>query len=252
MKLTICTFLFAQPRKWRRLFYDHYYPKHVNALWRACADLIKIPHKFIAFTDSPDGIECERRPSFDRIFIDRPGKYVEDGCYQRLRIYDPVVQAELGTEWVLMLDLDIVLMQDCTSLIEDCMNYEFTTLRGSQGGDGSLCNYYNGSFQLCKSGTRPQLWRDFNPRTFYHQREAYRLPNGKRPLGTDQAWFCVALGGDEHVIGEEHGVYQYRTLHGSIPDDARMLMFSGRRKPWDDECKVETPKVAAQWAKYAA
>lgn len=251
LKLTIATFLFSQPKKWVQLGYETYSPRHVNALWRACADNIKIPHRFVCYADKPDGIECEVRPSFDRVRIRKPdGISLEDGCYQRLRLYDPDVQTELGTEFVAILDLDMIFMRDSTDLWSRCMEHDFSILIGSAWGDGSLCNHYNGSVQICRSGARPQFWRDFDTKKFYAQREAYKMPNGRRPKGTDQAWFSVSSGNAEHTIGPADGCYQYRTLGGVIPENANMLFFSGRHKPWSALTQRQSPAVAARWSMY--
>lgn len=251
MRLTIATFLFPRPAKWLQLGYEPYAARHVNALWRACADNIRVPHRFVCYSTKPAGIECERREIFPTVRIRRPdGVSFEDGCYTRLRLYDPEIQAELGTEFVLILDLDMVFMQDATALIEGCMEDDFTALEGSKWPDGHPCSWYNGSFQLCRSGARPQFWRDFDTKRFYAQRQAYRMPNGKRPHGTDQAWLSVCAGDGEHTIGPADGVYQFRTVRQAVPADAVILFFSGKYNPWQDFALNAAPAVAARWARY--
>lgn len=251
VKLAIVTFLFSRPGKWQQLGYDEYTPRHVNALWRACAENIRIPHRFVAFTENPDGIECERRECWPSIHVPHPSGATENGCYQRLRIYDPEVQASLGAEHILMLDLDTILMQDCTSLIEECMEYDFTALKGSPWTNGSLCSWYNGSLQMCRAGARPQFWHDFDPDKFWRQREDYKMPNGRRPHGTDQAWLTVCAGEGEHTLWTEDQVYQYRYIKRAVPKDARLLFFAGKEKPWMDSVMEQNPKVAERWRMYA-
>jgi hypothetical protein len=249
--LAIVTFLFSRPGKWAQLNYEEYHAEHVNALWRACADNIKIPHRFIAYTESPDGIKCERRECFPSIYVPHPNGRQENGCYQRLRMYDPEVQASLDAEHILILDLDTVFMGDCTSLIEACMEHDFTALRGSPWTNGALCSWYNGSFQMCRNGARPKFWRDFNPATFYAQRERYKMSNGRRPHGTDQAWLTVCAGPGENTLWEEHGVYQYRYIRRDVPKDAKLLFFAGKEKPWFGSVMEQNPKVGARWHQYA-
>jgi hypothetical protein len=256
--LAIVTFLFSAPKKWVELLYEPYAPKHVNALWRMCEDTIKVPHRFVAFTDRPDGIECERRESLPRVKVRKPdGIGQEDGCYQRLRLYDPELQASLDAEFVLILDLDMVMMRDCTALIEACMAHDFTALRGSPWPNGDLCSWYNGGFQMCRTGARPQFWTEFDTKRFYQQREAYmmpskdrRYPRGRRPHGTDQAWLSVCAGPGEHTIWHEDGVYQYRNHRQNLPADANILFFAGREKPWMPSVAKDNPAVAERWAKY--
>jgi hypothetical protein len=243
--------LFAPPKKWRQLGYPTYQPSHVNALWRMCAENVRMPHRFVAYTDHPEGIECERRPSFHPVSIrNRDGTSSEDGCYPRLRLYDPEVQATLDADFVLILDLDVVLMRDISPLIERCMEHDFTALQGSQWPDGTPCSWYNGSFQLCRTGSRPQFWNEFDTKRFWHQRENYKMPNGKRPHGTDQAWLTVCAGEGENTIGPADGVYQHRTLRNGIPPDTQILFFSGKDKPWNSNVAVRSPEVARRWSMY--
>lgn len=250
-ELAIVTFLYGRPDKWKQLQYDEYNPTHVNALWRACADNIKVPHRFVAYTDSPAGIECERRPSFPDIRITRPDGRTENGCYQRLRMYDPEVQASLDADHVLILDLDTVLLNDCTDLIAECMGHDFTALRGSPWPNGHLCAWYNGSFQMCRAGARPQFWHSFDPAKFWLQREQYIMPGGRRPHGSDQAFITVTAGASERTLWAEHGVYQYRNWRQRLPADARFVFFAGKDKPWSPRIHRENPAVAARWAEYA-
>lgn len=249
--LAIVTFLFGRPIKWQQLRYEEYTAQHVNALWRACADNIKIPHRFVAYTDSPDGIACERRPSFPDIKITAPDGHKENGCYQRLRMYDPEIQASLDADFVLILDLDTVFMHDCTDLIAQCMQHDFVGLRGSPWLNGTLCSYVNGSFQMCRTGARPHYWHDFNPAEFWQQRELYRMPGGKRPHGSDQAWLTVRGGPDEHTIWEEDGAVQYRNHRARLSDAARLVFFAGKDKPWFDKIRHENSKVSKRWWHYA-
>ena len=250
-KLAIVTFLFVRPGKWRQLRYEEYTPKHVNALWRACADNIKVPHRFVAYTDSPDGIECERRPSFDDISITRPDGMTENGCYQRLRLYDPEIAATLDAEHVLILDLDTVMMNDCTGVINACMEHDFTALRGSPWPNGHLCAWYNGSFQMHRVGSRPQFWHGFDPARFWRQREDYLMPGGRRPHGSDQAWISVCAGNAERTIWADDGAYQYRNWRRTLPRDAQFVFFAGKDKPWQARVQHENPAVARRWRKYA-
>lgn len=249
--LAIVTFLFSQPGKWKQLNYEEFQPDHVNALWRACEDNISIPHRFVAYTERAAGIECERRKCFPDIKVRRPDGGRENGCYQRLRMYDPDVQASLDADFVLILDLDTVLMRDCTALLERCMEHDFTALRGSPWANGTLCSWYNGSFQLCRAGARPEFWREFNRNKFWLQRENYRMPNGKRPHGTDQAWLTVCAGDRERTIWHEDDVYQYRNHRQRLPADAAMAFFAGPDKPWFDKIRLENPAVADRWWQYA-
>lgn len=244
--LTIITFMFAQPRKWRQLRFDTYRAEHVNALARACAANIRIPHRFICLTDDPAGIECETMPVWSAIYVGE-----EDACYRRLRAFSAEWQRELGTDFVLCMDLDVAFMGDATDIIHDAMADDFTIVRGSAWSDGTMCNWYNGSMWLCRSGARDDLWSKFDPTTFLAQRAAYKMPNGRRPHGSDQAWITVCQGANERTWGPEHGVVQYRTTRKAIPANARLVFFAGKDKPWSAAVQRTNPGVHAAWKRYA-
>jgi hypothetical protein len=252
--LAIIAWKFPAPSQWRRLRYCDYTAEHVNALWRACADNIKIPHRFVCVTDDPAGVECETLPAPPAIYVNG-----EDACYRRLKAFDPEWQAALGADHVLCLDLDAVFVDDITDILTEAMQHDFTILRGSAWPEnhldrkirGSLCNYYNGSMWLCRTGARPQFWRDFDPATFCAQREAYRMPNGRRPLGSDQAWITVRSGDAERAWGPESGIVQYRTIRHAIPPSVKLIFFAGKHKPWSREVAHSSPAIAALWRRYA-
>lgn len=245
-RLTIITFLFSQPRKWRQLRFGLYKPRYVNALWRACEDNIRIPHRFLCITEDPTGIECETAPAWPAIFVRG-----EDACYRRLHAFDPEWQASLGTDWILSMDLDAAFLGDMTDSIERAMAAsDFRIMRGSSWPDGTLCAHYNGSIWLCRNGARPHFWRDFDPAIFHSQRETYRMPNGRRPHGSDQAWITVRAGDSESTFGANSGIYQYRNVREAIPENARLLFFAGIQKPWGREVRSARPDIHEAWARY--
>lgn len=261
-RLTIICWLFSQPRKWQQLKFQPYTAAHVNALYRACKENIRVPHRFLCLTDRPKGIECDTAEIWPAIYVQseqdrKNGDPGEDACYRRLHAFDPEWQRALGTEYHLSLDLDTVFLGDATPLIREAKTRDFTILRGSRWEKragrlhGTLCSWYNGSMWMCRAGARPQFWNDFDPATFLARRDAYKMPNGQRPHGSDQAWISVCAGNAEATWGPEHGVIQYRTLKGPMPENARVLFFAGRQKPWSPDVQAQSPDVYRAWAQYA-
>jgi len=249
-RLAIVTWLFGrQPKKWRQLKYGPFLPEHVNALRRACALNIRVPHRFVALADDPAGIEGEVWRAPPEIVLNG-----HEACYRRLKAFDAEFQASLEAEFVLQLDLDIAFAGDATALIEAAMARDFTILEGSRWErDGTLCSHYNGSIWLCRAGARTRFWSEFiaDLGAAGRRREAFRMPNGKRAHGSDQAWLS-ALSQDEAVWTPETGVMQYRTLKGKpVPESVRILAFAGPDKPWGPEVMRERPEIAALWRRYA-
>lgn len=251
-KLAVVTFLFDQPWLWKKKRYERYRSTHVNALWRACAAKITMPHRFVCYADHFEEIECEVRPQLGPVGMVDPRYGVITGCFHRLMLYDPEIARSLDAEFILILDLDVVLMRpEVTGVIERAMRHDFSALVGSKWRDGSPVTWYNGSFQLCRAGSRPRFWRDFNPETFHAQRAAYKMPGGRHPHGTDQSWITICAGPGENALGPAEGFYQYRDLGVRVPDSANIIFFSGKVNPWHAVVSNKTPAVSREWWRHA-
>ena len=250
-KLAVITWLFGrQPRKWRELKYGPFLPEHVNALRRACAEHIRVAHRFVTLADDPAGIEGEVWAAPPEIVVNG-----HEACYRRLKAFDSEFQAALGADYVLQLDLDVVFVKDATPAIEAVMPRDFTILEGSRyQRDGTLCCHYNGSIWLCRAGARHRFWAEFDAdrAAAARRRQAFTMPSGRRVLGSDQAWLSVCSA-SEAVWTRESGVMQYRDLKGApIPETVRILAFAGKEKPWGPEVERDRPEIAALWRRHAA
>lgn len=190
-----------------------YGPEQVHALQRMVAAHLSIDHRFVCITDDPTGIECDTL----RMWPDgEPSASVgyANGV-QRLRLFDPIAAEWLGTDWVLWIDLDCLIVDDVTPLVtwDDLrMNRAFGRL-------------YNGSLALHRLGSFPHVWRQLPA-----DRDAYAGDDYK-----DDAWIERMVPGAP-TWGEEHGIYKIAKSRRSspVPDDARVLFFSGGHKPWGD------------------
>lgn len=242
--LAIITYLYPQPMRWRQLGIPPYSAVHVNALYNACKAKIHFAHRFICVTNQTDGIECETRPCPSPITIDN-----NEGCYRRLHAFSDEFAAELEADYYAMIDLDVVLNGDCTDIFRWAMQRDFVILRGSPRAQGDLCNLYNGGFWVCKRGARTLFWEATKDPDISRRRRAYRLPSGKRAVGSDQALMAM-ISPHEQVMGIEHGIYQYR-YHHKFDREAKMIFFAGVEKPWDRKTLIKHPEVYKAWAKYA-
>lgn len=242
--LTIITYLFPQPIKWRLQRHSPYEAVHVNALYAACKEHIKIPHRFVCITNHPGGLECEHLPCPPPIVIDN-----NEGCYRRLHAFSEEFARNIDTDFIALIDLDVVLMEDCTKIFDWAMKRDFCILRGSPRTLGDLCNLYNGGFWVCRKGARQQFWQATKHPNINRKRNQYRLPSGKRAVGSDQALMAMTSP-HEQVMGEEHGILQYR-YHRQFPTGSKMVFFAGSQKPWSDETLSKAPTLYRQWMKYA-
>jgi hypothetical protein len=251
VRLTVLTFLFDKPVRWRQLNYDAYTAAHVNTLQRMCAEMIHIPHRFLCLTDQPAGIEATTAPVWPPIFVDG-----HDSCYRRLRAFDAAWQRSVGTEFILMLDLDVVFWRDATDVIEAAMEHDLTILRGSAYQDGSLCSLYNGGMWLCRAGTRDRIWRQFDPEDMAALKLRRRMPNGRKVLGSDQAWYTFACSQGDLTVPTENrfqppAVVQYREMRRHHRDGARIVFFAGPQKPWSRVVQKQDPEIHEAWSRFA-
>lgn len=238
--LTVITFLFSQPEDWKhkRLPYS---ARHVNALYRAVSANLTAPHRFICVTDQPDGIECETHPLWGPITV--AGR---EACYRKVRAFHGTWQRSLGDR-ILCLDLDAVILGSLDPLITDD---DFRILEGTRDHTGEMIARYNGSLWLCKSGARPHFWSLFDEETAAREIAAHVMPSGKRLTGSDQAWLSV-VSPLERTYTTADGVYQYaRIPHGTSPENARIVFFAGRRKPWGQTMARENPELHSTWLRY--
>lgn len=84
---------------------------------------------------------------------------------------------------------------------------------------------------MMDAGCRKQVWDTFDP-----EKSPAILDERKarcEVCGSDQAWISHTLGDGEAMFTQTDGVYDYRLLgnRGTLPSDAKMVFFSGRRDP---------------------
>src|SRR5690625_5755702 len=101
--------------KWRGT--REYTSEHVNVLFRAVADNLRTPHRFVCITDDPlgldDNINVVELPDFDHIEV-RPGF---PSSYVRLLWFCPEFSKRLGDR-ILTLDFDDLVLGDLTTYVE--------------------------------------------------------------------------------------------------------------------------------------
>jgi hypothetical protein len=95
--------------------------------------------------------------------------------------------------------------------------------------------WYNGSLWMLKTGSRPKVWSEFDPKT------SPMLAQKAGKKGSDQGWFSYILGPNEATWSTADGVYSYR-VHLSkrsyeLPSDAKVIAFHGRVDPWSYEAQ---------------
>jgi hypothetical protein len=213
--ISILTFKWKSDERFRAQFNS----KHVNILYAMLKRNLDQPFRFICITDDNEGLrpEVEYFPLWGSpVPTDRWGPK-KPNCFRRLRMYSKEAQAWFG-ERILMLDLDVVILNKIDSLIDRPEDFVAWTKGGTR---------YQGAMILHRTGTRTQLWEDFDPK---------RTPNvirNEKRVGSDQAWVSMKLPDNEATWTPEDGIYSYKmhVRNKGLPADAKIVLFHGTPKP---------------------
>ena len=227
-------------RGWRPL----YTVDHVNAAARMLRTYLRIPFKLVLLTDE-DGRGAEVDEVLPVPQDPRKAQLSGINCFRRLRYFDPDFSSRFGTEWVMSLDLDTLILSDITERIEWALNdFGFCIIRGRlavQEGQRP----YNGSLYTIRVGAHRHVWDEFDYETSPAECAATRW------RGSDQTWLSLKLPGAP-TLGPEHGVYFYQQYLDSSESDpeACMLHFAGMDKPWRNSVRRQAPELYSEYQRY--
>lgn len=221
--------------KWKG-WRDLYDGRHVNALGRMLEQYLKIPYRFICFTDDPTGIEYETMPLWDDPIV--PNRPSHHNSYRRLKFFSPEMVDLLGGGWVMNMDLDCLVLSDITNLVT------WDDIRLFKGGR----SIYNGSFWLHKLGTRTQVWNKFDPD------KSPQIAKRKHPKwnGSDQLWLSYMLPGERTYSGVD-GVHRSEGYyHPQRRYKTRLIFFAGNieKKPWSEQTRLKHPKIYEKYMRF--
>jgi hypothetical protein len=268
--LSIITFKYLKPG-----YRTVYTAEHVNTLRRMVARCYNRPHRFFCVTDDPRGLgaDIEYVPMwsdhFDMVNPTHPTN--RPNCFPRLKLFSSEMRRLFGERFV-SLDLDMVLVDDVAPLWDRPEEFIIYDARGD--------DHYNGSMFLMTAGAREQVWKDFDPV------ESPKLTTRAGMRGSDQAWIRYKLAPDAAVWDYNHGVYAYlnlvppyrmrqaqrRNIHvpncavrrnlsgairgpspvteqrdGRLPENARVVVFAGEFKPWEERTKQMSPWIRVHY-----
>lgn len=221
--------------KWKRIKTGYQLPavcdytaKHVNILRNMLERHVKIPHQLICVTDDPDGIDSRVKvmPLWDKCRN-------LGGCYNRLWVFSG--EAGLGERFV-CIDLDCVIVNDCTDLFTRTEDFIMNSYNPCPG--DAKDQYYNGSMFMMTNGARPMIWNEFDP-----QVTPAIVQQNPNCIGSDQAWIRHRLGKKEARWGNQDGVFEARQVGFTLPKGAKIIFFSGRRDPSQNQY----PWVRSNW-----
>lgn len=203
--------------------------EHVNIWGRMISRHYHKEHRLVCVTDDPEGIDQEiinvmpLWPDHAQLSSPHGNQRHYPSCYRRLRLFSKEAEQMFGSR-IVQSDLDIVITDDITSLLDRDEDVVFW-------GDTARNTHYNGSFYLLRTGSRPQVWEQFDP--FNSPAATLRLGM----VGSDQAWISYVLGDGETKWTNKDGILSFR-IHvkpqgTKYPTGAKIIVFHGHSNPWD-------------------
>lgn len=211
--------------KWRRIETGFRLPSdikytalHVNTLRNMLERHVRTPHELVCVTDDPAGIDERVRlvPLWDKC------RHL-GGCYNRLWVFSREAGEVFGERFV-CIDLDVVLVRDCTPLFDRPEEFVINAYNPGRGSRND--QHYNGGLFMMTAGARASVWDAFDPDTTPAIVQA-----DPRVIGSDQAWIRYHLGKGEARWTNADGVYEARQVKKRLHHHARLVLFSGKRDP---------------------
>ena len=198
----------------------------VNSLKRQVDLHMSVPHRHVCVTNKPQGLDCD----IDVVPLDMT-TFIPGTRFAKLMSYRPDAASVFGGERLLILDIDAVAVGNLDPLVQ--RDEDLVLWRNPNFGIPRRARY-NTSIVLVKAGTRPEFWTKFDPS---------RSPRALKALnigGTDQAWVSHMASAEEAHWTAADGVYGAGRLGDynpgscttSLPVNARIVFFPGRRVPW--------------------
>jgi hypothetical protein len=219
--ITIVCFKWSRPPSCTLPRVCDYNARHVGCLYRGLKRHMSRPFRFVCVSDNHSGMmpEIIKVPLWDKC-LDM-GK-----CYNRMYVFTKAAARKIGADRFVCMDLDCVVLQDLWPLFdrpEDFVMNSYNPLANFAAPD----QFYNGSMFMMEAGAREHVWESF------HREHTPRIiaANPDLCIGSDQAWIRLVLGKREARWTRKDGVLEYRDAAKRLPDDARLVFFSGRRDP---------------------
>lgn len=223
-----------------------YHGHHVAALARQLRAHLHLPYRVVLLTDDVNEHKAEAL-GVDAI-EEVPGEPKnaplgrgQTNCWRRLAIFSPAYGEHFGTEFIMSLDLDALVLDGFTQLVERAMSVDFSILRGS------LKCPYNGGMYCLRVGKHADVFSTFD----------WRVSPGEciatKWVGSDQVWIGLRVK-NALTFGPEDGAYfrgQYMMATKEDRARACLITFPGHKKPWSKTTKREAPQLHAMYRKWA-
>lgn len=226
-----------------------YTAEHVNIWARMIHRNLKLPHRFVVFTDDMhDNFDplIEKAPLWkDWHLLDNPCWPAGlPQCYVRLKAFSdaPEIKKLLGPRYA-SIDLDCLVTGSLDRIL--AREEPFVIWRRPILDKNKTRLHYNASMWLMDTGAHPEVWSEFKGAV-----TLISLPGQREYFMTDQGWMLYKLGPKKPCWTLKDGVFMWSWLQtkGILPKrDAngrlvveyggetihcRVIFFNGSYKPW--------------------
>mgnify|MGYP001602929347 CR=1 FL=1 len=218
--------------------------EHVNVLAAMLARHYHAPHRLVCITDDPVGLDgsidvCAMpETKADGLGAPRIGDgKLFPACYRRLWLFSDAAR-DLGTRLV-QLDIDVVILEDITALIQS----KTASFVGWSTGEFGWSKIAGGLWALTP-GTHSDVWDDFDVATS----PGFAAASGNN--GSDQAWLSYKLFPPRQAWTAKDGVIKISWLEkaGRHPKPGIKLVFTiGLQPPWSYEMQIGHPWLREHW-----
>ena len=186
--------------------YDH---THVDRLQQQVAKHLQMPHAFVCLTDMPEYIDGA---------IIEPLQHDWPGWWSKIELFRPTVQQDVNPGVfegrVLYLDLDV----DIVGSLDNIADFDapFAAIN-----DYQYPMTINSSVMVWDAGVADHVFNEFTPAVM----ERFR---------GDQNWIYNRIPAARRFPREWCVSYKATVVPlGRVPDDARVVVYHGKPKPWD-------------------
>lgn len=215
--LKVLVWLYESPTGHRR-----YTPDHVKLFMRQFSDNYSQPHQFFCITDQSPYLFRD----VDINIIPMPESlYGLENNYRRLWVFSQEA-AEVISGRVFMSDIDVMILDWLDEYLDRPEPLVLMTDPTQKGP-----NYKYSPPCILDMGARPDIWDEFmNSGSVKRMKEYYLNECGQgRMTGSDMAWLSYYFK-DEEV--PSFNQYRARNLNKVLPEDAFIVHYSGKKKPW--------------------
>ena len=216
-ELTVVTWLYSPIREGHR----DYQVEHVERMFRMFHRYYAGPFKLVCFTDRPE----EFPPWIDA----RPLPVDIKGTFKRLWVFSREFAEMFPGARVFSVDLDVVFVNDLTNYLyrdESLVLMKDPMIEGATYKYSPTC--------LVDAGAHADVWDNLDVKAM----KSWYSDNGHKKVGNDMAWLSYYFRDRDMPTFVQH---RARLIGNEVPEDAHIVHFSGKYKPWNRGIEKKYP-----------